>query len=94
MNTGFGIPPSEWVWLGGFRARSTQSSTERGELLVISWYFSRGGDGGSLLGNGGGLHVGGQAVDVLVGLLGGWWRVAHCLLHGGVHVLAGVVTVS
>ena len=36
------------------------------------------------------VHIGGEAVDDVLGLV-----IAHCLLHGcGVHVLAGVVTVS
>ena len=84
MNTGLLVGPKGVSERLGFASRSRTKTAQGRKLLVVGWNFF-----GSALRDLGVVHVGGEAIDVL-GLI-----IAHCLLHGcGVHVLAGVVTVS
>ena len=84
LNTGLLVGPKGVSERLGFASRARTKTAQRRKLLVVGWNFL-----GSALRDLGVVHVGGEAIDVL-GLV-----IAHCLLHGcGVHVLAGVVTVS
>ena len=83
LNTGLLVGPKGVSERLGFASRARTKTAQRRKLLVVGWNFF-----GSALRDLGVVHVGGEAIDVL-GLV-----IAHCLLHGGVHVLAGVVTVS
>ena len=85
LNTGLLVVPKGVSERLGFASRSSTKTAQRRKLLVVGGNFF-----GSALRDLGLVHVGGEAVDDVLGLV-----IAHCLLHGcGVHVLAGVVTVS